>query len=156
MFLKFHHDKQVVILIQLYLTCTDHMFGNPLVAVTFHPQCLGCHSQNCQNIQCWQMYHWNQKTCCLLYLKIFLANYIFLSFSCSCASGNVLCLQLQVVSIALFSGTQCGAIDASGGPRSGAIDAFGGTQSGPIDTVGGPQSGPIDVFSAPCSTRIST
>ena len=62
--------------------------------------------------------------------------------------------QLLFVSIALFSGTQSGHIDASDGPRSGHIDAFGGTQSGHIDTVGGTQSGHIDVFSAACSTRI--
>ena len=64
--------------------------------------------------------------------------------------------RLQVVSIALFSGTQSGAIDSSGEPQSGLIDAFGGPQSGPIDTVGGSQTGLIDVFSAACSTRIST
>ena len=77
-----------------------------------------------------------------------------------CVNGSLqlctLIAQLPVVSNALFSGTQSGAIDASDGPWSGLIDAFGSPQSGAIDTVGGTQSGAIDVFSGTCSTRIST
>ena len=61
--------------------------------------------------------------------------------------------EAAMTAVAVFSGSQCGAVDTFFGSQSGAVDSFSGPQSGAVDTFSGPQCGAVDVFWGVHSTR---